>query len=409
MGDCFVFGAALHDNHPVYLDIAGPATSVEAVWAKLAQGKEARIVPDTGSSIVLQPPEPGLFARFQRKIDGLGIDHLLLVHKAITEPVYSELTTTYMFFADKDQATAILGNHISRLVKVAVFPDVVSVSGPARPPGTPGTALHVLRRRSGVGDHPRCRRLDQRHPERPGFRPYHPSVRHSSRIVRLPRDCDRITGLFYFMEKLSMCPRLSSLEKGGYLRLSTLNFLPCDRLAVRASHRMVDGCSTPARVKAVRYSTSQKPGVSLPMPTNSTPNVRRRARRCLAPSRRCKATCTPCARRWAASRAIWLNPPYTWDMGNGDDKRRELGMLKHSWKWLQPGGWMLWVVYAHHVTPDAASFWRNTAGRSTSGGCRVCTWASTCTWWWWRRKARHRKTRPCSPSISCKTPPIPVN
>ncbi|HML20973.1 MAG TPA: hypothetical protein PKD09_04950 [Aggregatilinea sp.] len=123
VGDCFVFGAALHDNRPVYLDIAGPATSVEAVWARLAQGKESRIVPDTGSSIVLQPPEPGLFARFQRKIDGLGIDHLLLVHKAITEPVYSELTTTYMFFADKEQATAILGDHISKLVKVAVFPD----------------------------------------------------------------------------------------------------------------------------------------------------------------------------------------------------------------------------------------------------------------------------------------------
>jgi hypothetical protein len=121
VGDCFVFGAALHDNQPVYLDIAGPATSVEAVWARIAQGKEARIVPDTGASIVLQPPEPGLFTRFQRKIDGLGVDHLLLVHKAITEPVYSELSTTFMFFVDKDQATAILGDHISRLVKVAVF------------------------------------------------------------------------------------------------------------------------------------------------------------------------------------------------------------------------------------------------------------------------------------------------
>jgi hypothetical protein len=123
VGDCFVFGAALHDNRPVYLDIAGPATSVEAVWARLAQGKEARIVPDIGLSIVLQPPEPGLFARFQRKIDGLGIDHLLLVYKAITEPVYSELSVTYMFFTGKAQATAILGNHISRLVKVAVFPE----------------------------------------------------------------------------------------------------------------------------------------------------------------------------------------------------------------------------------------------------------------------------------------------
>jgi len=123
VGDCFVFGAALHDNRPVYLDIAGPATSVEAVWAKLSQGKEARIVPDSGASVVLQPPEAGLFARFQRKIDGLAIDHLLLVHKGITEPVYSELTTTFMFFTERDQATAILGHHISRLVKVAVFPE----------------------------------------------------------------------------------------------------------------------------------------------------------------------------------------------------------------------------------------------------------------------------------------------
>jgi hypothetical protein len=123
VGDCFVFGAALHDNQPVYLDIAGPATSVEAVWAKLAQGKEARIVPDEGASIVLQPPEAGLFARFQRKLDGLAIDHVLLVHKAITEPVYSELTTTYLMFTSKDQATAILGDHIAKLVKVAVFPN----------------------------------------------------------------------------------------------------------------------------------------------------------------------------------------------------------------------------------------------------------------------------------------------
>ena len=122
VGDCFVFGAALHDNQPVYLDIAGPATSVEAVWSRLAQGKEARIVPDKGASIVLQPPESGLYTRYQRKLEGLAIDHLLLVHKAITEPVYAELSTTYLLFTGKDQATAMLGEHVARLVKVAVFP-----------------------------------------------------------------------------------------------------------------------------------------------------------------------------------------------------------------------------------------------------------------------------------------------
>jgi hypothetical protein len=62
-----------------------------------------------------------LFARFQRKIDGL-VSTTCCGPKAITEPVYSELTTTYMFFTAKDQATAILGDHISKLVKVAVFP-----------------------------------------------------------------------------------------------------------------------------------------------------------------------------------------------------------------------------------------------------------------------------------------------
>jgi hypothetical protein len=51
-----------------------------------------------------------------------------------------------------------------------------------------------------------------------------------------------------------------------------------------------------------------------------------------------------------------VNPPYTWDHTNTDDKRRELGMMKHAWKWLQAGGYMLWVVYAHHVTADAAAF-----------------------------------------------------
>ena len=122
VGDCYVFGAALHGVAPVYLDVAGPATSVEAVWAKLSQGKEARIVPDTGLSIVLQPPKPGLFARFQRKIEGLGIDHLLLVHKAIAEPHYAELTTTYILHTNTERTAAILGQHVTRLVKVAVFP-----------------------------------------------------------------------------------------------------------------------------------------------------------------------------------------------------------------------------------------------------------------------------------------------
>jgi len=53
--------------------------------------------------------------------------------------------------------------------------------------------------------------------------------------------------------------------------------------------------------------------------------------------------------------ALWCNPPYVWDK-TGSDKRRELGMLKHSLKWLQENGYALWCVYSHHVTPEAAGY-----------------------------------------------------
>ena len=58
----YCFGAAVHldpETHkavPVYLDIAGPATSVEVAWARLVQGKELTIVPDNAPAIYLQPP-----------------------------------------------------------------------------------------------------------------------------------------------------------------------------------------------------------------------------------------------------------------------------------------------------------------------------------------------------------------
>jgi hypothetical protein len=50
----------------------------------------------------------------------------------------------------------------------------------------------------------------------------------------------------------------------------------------------------------------------------------------------------------------WVNPPYTWDLG-GDEKRRELAFLKQSLKWVQPGGYVAWVVYAQHLNDLAAT------------------------------------------------------
>jgi hypothetical protein len=57
----------------------------------------------------------------------------------------------------------------------------------------------------------------------------------------------------------------------------------------------------------------------------------------------------------ASFTALWANPPYTWEL-SGDEKRREFSILKHCWKWAQPDAYVLWVVYSHHITLDAATF-----------------------------------------------------
>lgn len=123
VGECFCYGCALDGQQLVYLDLAGPATSVEAVWAKLAQGKDTAIVPLERDSdkIVLRSGE-GQLKRLERKIEGLGLYHLLLLHRDLIEPIYADLSTTYLFLVEPAQTTAKLGSHIQALVDIAVFP-----------------------------------------------------------------------------------------------------------------------------------------------------------------------------------------------------------------------------------------------------------------------------------------------
>src|SRR5258706_4686475 len=81
VGDCYCFGAVLdrrpptYKNIPIYLSVAGPAASVEAVWARLSQGKETSIVPaDTArSAIYLEPYKARVYTRSHAKIQELGI------------------------------------------------------------------------------------------------------------------------------------------------------------------------------------------------------------------------------------------------------------------------------------------------------------------------------------------------
>ncbi len=135
VGECYCLGLVAdrrpptYKNIPVYISVAGPATSVEALWAKLSQGKEATVIPDdhTQQAIYLEPNAAGLYTRFQKKIEALGIDHLILVHEDMAEPTYptatgeKEAATTYIMKVSDDQLIAKLGEHVRKTVKVAVF------------------------------------------------------------------------------------------------------------------------------------------------------------------------------------------------------------------------------------------------------------------------------------------------
>jgi len=58
----------------------------------------------------------------------------------------------------------------------------------------------------------------------------------------------------------------------------------------------------------------------------------------------------------SAYSVVYVNPPYTENKGGASEKRREFEHLAHSFKWVQVGGLVLWVVYAHHMTQRAAEF-----------------------------------------------------
>ena len=179
-----------------------------------------------------------------------------------------------MFFTDKDQATAILGDHISKLVKVAVFPEWHPFPGAARPPGTPGAALHVLRRRAGVGSYPGCFPLDPGYPGWPGFRRYRAAVSQLSRMYKTPRDRSRSRGVF--LPGGLLCVRLTSIEKGGYYAIPAAHLPAVASLFAPALEggRLLDPCAGEGRgtatsgrsvaVDALRQRTRHRPRGSVP-------------------------------------------------------------------------------------------------------------------------------------------------
>jgi len=132
VGNTQVFGMARcpvgqQRSDLVYLNLAGPSTSVEAVWAQLAQKKPVIFQPKAGGKGLfiqhrgIEGREGSPFARFQRRIPGLAIEHLILLDRRITEPNYNEIGATFAF--DLPGFDTIAGQHVRNLVDVAVFPE----------------------------------------------------------------------------------------------------------------------------------------------------------------------------------------------------------------------------------------------------------------------------------------------
>ncbi|MHB8627803.1 MAG: hypothetical protein ACYDBJ_10260 [Aggregatilineales bacterium] len=129
VGDCYCFGAVCHQKAqtsvPVFLSVTGAASSVEALWARMAQGKVSAILRDNNQpSIPLEPEEKGMYTRIQKKVEGLGIDHLFLLHREVSEPEYptsDQIGQLYMLWLNDTVGIAKLGEHVRKTVKVAVF------------------------------------------------------------------------------------------------------------------------------------------------------------------------------------------------------------------------------------------------------------------------------------------------
>jgi hypothetical protein len=107
VGTALVFGLSLHkyqsDNHrfytiPVYLDLVGAITSLEAIYAKLIQGKEIQIMPQARSDPhYLIPPDKGLFSRLIKRNDQLGAVHMIIMHKQLSAPQFDPKNNHYIY------------------------------------------------------------------------------------------------------------------------------------------------------------------------------------------------------------------------------------------------------------------------------------------------------------------------
>lgn len=124
-GSVWCYGYGIHDGICIYLNMGGPRMAVEAIRSKLAKGDIVSCVPWDAPSVELTAGEgnTGMYNAFMQNIPEAKFTSLILCHELLTQPNYGGASTTFMIHVSDEQAMAQLRQHITKLVKVPVFPE----------------------------------------------------------------------------------------------------------------------------------------------------------------------------------------------------------------------------------------------------------------------------------------------
>lgn len=124
-GNVWAYGWAVHEGICIYVNMGGPRMAVEAIRAKLAKGDIVSCVPWDAPSVELTACEgnTGMYNAYTQNIPEAKFTSLILCHELVTQPNYGGKSTTFIFHVSDEQAMAQLRHHVTRLVKVPVFPD----------------------------------------------------------------------------------------------------------------------------------------------------------------------------------------------------------------------------------------------------------------------------------------------
>jgi hypothetical protein len=124
-GSVWCYGYAVHEGICVYVNMGGPRMAVEAIRAKLSKGDIVSCVPWDAPAVELTAGEgnTGMYSAYMQNIPEAKFTSLILCHELVTQPNYSGKSTTFIFHVSDEQAMAQLRHHVTRLVKVPVFPE----------------------------------------------------------------------------------------------------------------------------------------------------------------------------------------------------------------------------------------------------------------------------------------------